>query len=408
MRERLQALGRTDFAFQAYPVTFWDVYGQQGHPVRTTISELGPLLLGRLLNLNDTQSGVLTLVFKIADDNGLLLLDLKDLRAMLQYVGENAEQFRVQYGNVSAASIGAIQRQLLALEQQGGEGLFGEPALNLADFLQTAANGFGLINILTADQLINAPKVYATLLLWLLSELFEVLPEVGDPAKPVGIFFFDEAHLLFADAPKALVEKIEQVVRLIRSKGIGVYFVTQNPLDLPETVLGQLGHRVQHALRAFTPRDQRAVRAAAETFRPNPKVDVVSAITALGVGEALVSVLDPKGIPTPVERAWILPPQSRLAPLSADERQQVIRASVLFGHYEQTFDRHSAYEVLQSRAASIPAAAGAAGWPRGRATGGESIITAMAKSAARSIGTQIGREITRGVLGTLFGLGRRR
>ncbi len=406
--ERVKILGLPDFPFQAYPVTFWDVYGLQGHPVRTTISDMGPLLLSRLLNLNDTQSGVLTLVFKLADDNGLLLLDLKDLRAMLQYVGDNADQVRTQYGNVSAASIGAIQRNLLALEQEGGEVFFGEPALNLADFLQTSAEGRGMINILTADRLINAPKVYATLLLWLLSELFEALPEVGDPPKPTGIFFFDEAHLLFADAPKALLDKIEQVVRLIRSKGIGVYFVTQNPLDLPETVLGQLGHRVQHALRAFTPKEQKAVRAAAETFRPNPKLNVVEAITELGVGEALVSVLDAKGRPTPVERAWILPPQSRLTPLTPAERQQVVHSSLLFGHYEKAIDRQSANEVLQNRAASTQATAPPPRSPgRGAATG-ENIITSMAKSAARSIGTQIGREISRGVLGTLFGWGRRR
>lgn len=407
--ERVKTLGLKDFAFQAYPVTFWDVYGLQGHPVRTTVSEMGPLLLSRLLNLNDTQSGVLTLTFKLADDNGLLLLDLKDLRAMLQFVGDSAEQVRTQYGNVSAASIGAIQRSLLALEHEGGEAFFGEPALNLADFLQTAGDGRGMINILTADRLINAPKVYATLLLWLLSELFEALPEVGDPPKPTGIFFFDEAHLLFDDAPKALLDKIEQVVRLIRSKGIGVYFVTQNPLDLPETVLGQLGHRVQHALRAFTPKEQKAVRAAAETFRPNPGLDVVQAITELGVGEALVSILDAKGRPTPVERAWILPPQSRLTPLTPAERQQAIHSSVLFGHYEKAIDRQSAYEVLQSRAANTEAAA--APLPRGRGRGGaagENIFTSLAKSAARSIGTQIGREISRGVLGTLFGWGRRR
>ena len=405
--ERVKTLGLSDFPFQAYPVTFWDVYGLQGHPVRTTISEMGPLLLSRLLNLNDTQSGVLTLVFKLADDNGLLLLDLKDLRAMLQYVGDNADQVRTQYGNVSAASIGAIQRNLLALEQEDGEIFFGEPALNLADFLQTGADGRGMINILTADRLINAPKVYATLLLWLLSELFEALPEVGDPPKPTGIFFFDEAHLLFADAPKALLDKIEQVVRLIRSKGIGVYFVTQNPLDLPETVLGQLGHRVQHALRAFTPKEQKAVRAAAETFRPNPKLNVVQAITELGVGEALVSVLDAKGRPTPVERAWILPPQSRLTPLSPAERQQVVRTSLIFGHYEKAIDRQSAYEVLQTRAASQAAEPPPQSRGRG-ATAGEKIITSMAKSVARSIGTQIGRELSRGVLGTLFGWGRRR
>ncbi len=295
--ERVETLKLQDYNFRAYPVVFWDVDGVQGHPVRTTISEMGPLLLGRLLNLNDTQSGVLTLVFKIADDNGMLLLDLKDLRAMLQYVGDNAEQFRTQYGNVSAASIGAIQRNLLALEHEGGDALFGEPALNFEDFLQTSAKGEGIINILTADKLINSPKVYATLLLWLLSELFEQLPEVGDPPKPTCVFFFDEAHLLFNDEPKILLDKIEQVVRLIRSKGVGVYFVTQSPLDLPDTVLGQLGNRVQHALRAFTPRDQKAVKAAAETFRTNPKLNVVEAITELGVGEGLVSVLDEKGVP---------------------------------------------------------------------------------------------------------------
>lgn len=406
--ERVKTLDLTDFTFRAYPATFWDVYGQMGHPVRTTISAMGPLLLGRLLNLNETQSGVLTLVFKIADDHGLLLLDLKDLRAMLQFVGENAEQFRTQYGNVAAGSIGAIQRHLLALEHQGGEAFFGEPALNLADLLQIDGEGRGMINILTADRLIQAPKVYATLLLWLLSELFESLPEVGDPPKPTGIFFFDEAHLLFNDAPKALLAKIEQVVRLIRSKGIGVYFVTQNPLDLPATVLGQLGHRVQHALRAFTPKEQKAVRAAAETFRPNPGLDVVAAITELGVGEALVSVLDAKGIPTPVQRAWILPPQSRLTPLSDRERQEVIRRSVLYGHYDRAIDRQSAYELLQSRAAQAPDLGTPAPRGVGRRPAGENIITAMAKSAARSIGTQIGREITRGVLGTLFGWGKRR
>ncbi len=406
--ERVKTLGLQDFAFQAYPVTFWDVYGVQGHPVRTTISEMGPLLLSRLLNLNDTQSGVLTVVFKLADDHGLLLLDLKDLQAMLQYVGDHADEVRTRYGNVSAASIGAIQRNLLTLEHQGGEAFFGEPALNLADFLQTGGDGKGMINILAADRLLQAPKVYATLLLWLLSELFEALPEVGDPPKPTGIFFFDEAHLLFDDAPKALLEKIEQVVRLIRSKGIGVYFVTQNPLDLPQTVLGQLGHRVQHALRAFTPKEQKAVRAAAETFRPNPDLDVVQAITALGVGEALVSVLDAKGIPTPVQRAYILPPQSRLTPLTPAERQQVVQTSVIYGHYERTIDRQSAYEILQQRAAEAAAAMPppAARTRTGRSS--ESIITSMAKSAARSIGTQIGREISRGVLGTLFGWGRRR
>ncbi len=408
--ERVETLKLQDFNFRAYPVVFWDVDGVQGHPVRTTISEMGPLLLGRLLNLNDTQSGVLTLVFKIADDNGLLLLDLKDLRAMLQYVGDNAEQFQTQYGNVSAASIGAIQRNLLSLEHEGGAALFGEPALNFEDFLQTSAKGEGVINILTADKLINSPKVYATLLLWLLSELFEQMPEVGDPAKPTCIFFFDEAHLLFTDAPKILMDKIEQVVRLIRSKGVGVYFVTQNPLDLPDTVLGQLGNRVQHALRAFTPRDQKAVKAAAETFRTNPKLKVVEAITELGVGEGLVSVLDEKGVPTPVERAWILPPQSRLTPLTQEERQQVIQSSVMKGHYEKPIDRESAYEILKARAGADEAAAMAEAAAKQRAkeaakTG--KVIESMARGAARSIGTQIGRQLSRGVLGTLFGWGKK-
>jgi uncharacterized protein len=312
--ERVEDLALSDFSYQGFPVVFWDVEGVQGHPVRTTISEMGPLLLARLLNLNDTQSGVLSLIFKVADDNGLLLLDLKDLRAMMQYAGDNVAQFRTQYGNISAASVGAIQRNLLALEQQGADRLFGEPALNLDDLFQTSATGEGVINILAADKLMQAPNLYATLLLWLLSELFEELPEVGDLPKPKLMFFFDEAHLLFDNAPKVLVDKIEQVVRLIRSKGVGVYFVTQNPLDLPDEVLGQLGNRVQHALRAFTPRDQKAVKAAAQTFRVNPKLDVGRAITELGVGEALISVLDKKGIPTPVERAWVLPPQSRLTP----------------------------------------------------------------------------------------------
>ena len=405
--ERVKILGLGDFNYQGYPVAFWDVEGIQGHPVRTTISDMGPLLLARLLNLNDIQSGILTLIFKIADDHGLLLLDLKDLRAMAQYVGDNADQFRTQYGNIAAASVGAIQRNLLGLEQQGGDRLFGEPALNLDDFLQTSATGAGVINILAADKLMNAPKLYATLLLWLLAELFEKLPEVGDPPKPTCIFFFDEAHLLFEDAPKVLLEKIEQVVRLVRSKGVGVYFVTQNPLDLPDTVLGQLGNRVQHALRSFTPRDQKAVRAAAETFRANPRLDVATAITELKVGEALVSVLDEKGAPTRVERAWILPPRSRLTPLSPGERDQAIRASVLYGHYERLVDRESAYEILKAKAESVQAQedirAGQKGQspsPLGQA--GE-ILGDMAKSAARSIGTQIGRQIMRGILGSLFG-----
>src|SRR5262247_173947 len=317
--ERVSKLGLKNFQYAGYPTVFWDLYGQQGHPVRTTISDMGPLLMSRLLKLNETQTGVLTLVFKIADDNGLLLLDLKDLRAMLQHVGDNAAQFKTQYGNVSAASIGTIQRALLALEEQGADNFFGEPAFDLDDMMQTDTEGRGVINILTADKLINAPKLYATFLLWMLAELFERLTEAADPEKPKLVFFFDEAHLLFDDAPKALLQKIEQVVRLIRSKGVGVYFVTQNPLDVPETVLGQLGNRVQHALRAFTPRDQKAVQTAATTLRANPELDTAKVITELGVGEALVSFLDEKGRPTVVERAWILPPASRIGPISAQE-----------------------------------------------------------------------------------------
>ena len=405
--ERIEDLKLTNFKYQAYPVVFWDPEGVQGHPVRTTISEMGPLLLSRLLNLNDTQSGVLTLIFKIADDNGLLLLDLKDLQAMAQYAGDNADQFRTSYGNVSSASVGAIQRSLLALEQQKADKLFGEPALNLDDLIQTSAQGQGVINILAADQLIQAPSRYATFLLWLLSDLFERLPEVGDPPKPKLIFFFDEAHLLFEDAPKALVDKIEQVVRLIRSKGVGVFFVTQNPLDLPDRVLGQLGNRVQHALRAFTPRDQKNVKAAADTFRANPKVDVGRAITELGVGEGLVSVLDDKGTPTPVERAWILPPQSRLTPLTPAERDQVVKGSVLYGRYEKTVDRQSAHEILKSRAELAKEGEAARGAQKRQPPSPEEqagkILLDMGKSAARSAGTQIGRQIMRGILGSLFG-----
>jgi len=400
--ERAQQLGIANFQYLGFPTVFWDVYGEQGHPVRTTVSEMGPLLLGRLLNLNETQSGVLTLAFKIADDNGLLLLDLKDLRAMLQFVGENAAQFKTRYGNVSAASVGAIQRGLLALEEQGGDKFFGEPALDLEDLIQTDASGRGVINILAADKLINAPKLYATFLLWLLSELFERLPEVGDVEKPKLAFFFDEAHLLFDDAPEALLDKVEQVIRLIRSKGIGVYFVTQNPLDVPDAVLGQLGNRVQHALRAFTPRDQKAVKAAAQTFRQNKEIDVETVITELGVGEALVSFLNEKGQPTPVERALIYPPQSQLPPFVAAEREQLIRRSTLHGHYEKAVDRESAYEMLKARApntetAHAPAQTG--GWQEqaGKLAG------ALAKSAAHAIGSQVGREIIRGVLGSIFG-----
>jgi DNA helicase HerA-like ATPase len=406
--ERVSQLALDAFQFADCPTVFWDLYGQQGHPVRTTISDMGPLLMSRLLNLNETQSGVLTLVFKIADDNGMLLLDLNDLRAMLQHVGDNAAQFKTQYGNVSAASIGTIQRGLLGLEQQGGDKFFGEPSLDLDDMMQTDGSGRGVINILVADKLINAPKLYATFLLWLLSELFERLPEVGDPEKPKLAFFFDEAHLLFNDAPKALLEKIEQVVRLIRSKGVGVYFCTQNPLDVPETVLGQLGNRVQHALRAFTPRDQKAVKAAATTFRQNQDLDVESVITELGVGEALVSFLDEKGHPNVVARALIFPPQSQLTPLTPAEREEVIKQSTLYGHYEQVVDRESAYEMLKARAPQ--AQAGQAPASSGNAWQGQAgeMLEALGKSAARAIGSQVGREIMRGVLGSIFGSTTRR
>ena len=344
LKARLEKMGVTDWQPRANPVVFWDVFGEAGHPVRATVSDMGPLLLARLLNLNDTQTGVLQLVFKIADDNGLLLLDLKDLRAMVQHVGENAKSFTTEYGNVSAASVGAIQRGLLTLGEQGGDAFFGEPMLDINDLMQTDG-GKGIVNILAADKLMASPRLYSTFLLWLLSELFEQLPEVGDVDKPKLVFFFDEAHLLFNEAPPALLEKIEQVVRLIRSKGVGVYFVTQNPLDIPDTVLGQLGNRVQHALRAFTPRDQKAVKTAAETLRPNPAFDAAAAITELGVGEALISFLDEKGRPNVVERAFVLPPASRIGPLTAEERQAVIKASLVYGVYEKTLDRESAFEL---------------------------------------------------------------
>ena len=410
--ERVSNLGLKDFSFEDYPVTFWDVFGEQGHPVRTTISEMGPLLLSRILSLNEIQSGVLSITFKIADDNGHLLLDFKDLRAMVQFVGDNAEQFKTQYGNISAASVGAIQRNLLTLEEQGADKYFGEPALNIEDLMQTGSKGKGMINILTADKLMQSPRIYATFLLWLLSELFEQLPEVGDPEKPKLVFFFDEAHLLFEDVPKALEEKIEQVVRLIRSKGVGVYFITQNPLDLPETVLGQLGNRVQHALRAFTPKDQKSVKAAAETFRANPKLNVVKTITELAVGEALVSVLDEKGTPTIVERALIYPPHSRLSPLSPEERTRFVRESVLYGHYEKTVDRESAYEKLKAKAEQMKmdpqeeaAQKRRTAEPKSQT---EQLLGAAVKSAAHAIGSQLGRQIIRGVLGSIFGGGRKR
>jgi DNA helicase HerA-like ATPase len=404
--ERVAKLQIEDFQFAGFPTVFWDLYGNQGHPVRTTVSDMGPLLIARLLNLNETQSGVLNLVFKIADDNGMLLLDLKDQRAMLQYVGDNAAQFKTQYGNVSAASIGAIQRALLELESQGAEQFFGEPALDLDDLMQTDNKSRGVINILAAEKLIHAPKLYATFLLWLLAELFERLPEVGDPEKPKLVFFFDEAHLLFDDAPPVLLDKIEQVIRLIRSKGVGVYFVTQNPLDVPDIVLGQLGNRVQHALRAFTPRDQKAVKAAAQTFRQNPNIDVEAVITELGVGEALVSFLDEKGRPDVVDRALIYPPRSQLPPLSSAERESVMKQSAIYGHYEKAVDRESAYEMLKARApvTEKPAAKEGSSW---QSDAGQ-LLDAFGKSAARAIGSHVGREIIRGVLGSLFGTPKRR
>jgi DNA helicase HerA-like ATPase len=426
LQERLSALGVTDWEPTKYTLTLWDVFGEQGHPIRATVSDMGPLLLGRLLSLNDTQAGVLQIVFKVADDNGLLLLDL------------NARELTTRYGNVSSASIGAIQRGLLTLEEQGGDRFFGEPMLNIMDLIQTDAAGRGVINILAADKLCNAPKLYASFLLWMLAELFEQLPEAGDLEKPKLVFFFDEAHLLFTDAPPALLEKIEQVVRLIRSKGVGVYFVTQNPLDVPETVLGQLGNRVQHALRAFTPRDQKAVKVAAETMRTNPAFSTEAAITELGVGEALLSFLDAKGTPCIVERALVLPPCSRIGPMTADERNAAINGSLVYGTYEEALDRESAYEKLASmpsakrggpQAAPATPAGGAPPAPQdegggllgglGGALGGilfgstgprggkhDGLAQMAAKSATRTIGSAIGREIVRGVLGSILG-GRR-
>jgi uncharacterized protein len=398
---------------EACPVAFLDVFGEGGHPLRTTISEMGPLLLSRILGLNDTQAGVLQVAFRAADDDGLLLLDVKDLRAMLEFVTVNAAALRARYGNVAATSVGAIQRSLLALEAEGGDRLFGEPALDLADLFRTDLSGRGQVTVLHAERLFRSPRLYAAVLLWILSELFEELPEVGDRDKPRLVLFLDEAHLLFADAPQELQGKIEQVVRLIRSKGVGVYLATQNPLDVPDAVLGQLGNRVQHALRAYTPRDQRAVRAAAETFRPNPGLDVERAITELGVGEALVSFLDAKGTPQPVERALVLPPRSRLAPLTADERAQAVAASPLRGRYDSPVDRESAHELLQKRAAAKEAEAPPvpAGGSRGqRAAPGAAgdMLGKMAQSAMRAAGTQIGRAVMRGILGSMFGGGGRR
>ena len=403
LSERISNLRLTDFQFEAAPVEFWDLFGESGHRLRATVSDMGPLLFSRLLNLNETQAGVLSIVFKIADDNGLLLLDLKDLKAMLQHVGEKAADFRAQYGNISPVSIGAIQRNLLVLEEQGGDSFFGEPALNLEDLMQTDAHGRGMINVLSAERLVHSPKIYATFLLWLIAELFENLPEVGDVEKPKLLFFFDEAHLLFDEAPRALLDKIQQVVRLIRSKGVGIFFVTQNPLDLPDSVLGQLGNRVQHALRAFTPRDQKAVRAAAETFRQNPNINVENVITELAVGEALVSFLDPQGRPEVVDRAFIMPPRTQFPPLTPDERRRIIEASPAGRVYGQEIDRESAYEKLKARAETSAPPPDSPEAPAPRAAKRDSILDGFVKSAARSIGTQVGRELIRGVLGSLLG-----
>ena len=434
--ERLKTLNIESVPFAASPVMFWDLFGQQGHPIRTTISEIGPLLLAQMLNLNDTQEGVLSAVFRIADDQGLLLIDFKDLKAMLTYVSENAAELKAEYGNLSPASLGAIQRNLLALGDQGGEQFFGEPSLNILDFIQTDTQGQGYINILAADKLMNTPKLYATFLLWMLSELFGQLPEVGDMDKPKLVFFFDEAHLLFENASPALQQKIEQVVRLIRSKGVGIYFITQNPLDLPESVLGQLGNRVQHALRAFTPKDQKAVKTAADTFRANPEFKVDQAITELAVGEALISCLDEQGTPQIVERGWVMPPYSSFTPITPEERQVIIGQSIVAGVYDQAVDRDSAYELLQKKvlqqsqqkqadelekqqskeqdalakqqakeqerfAKEQQKAAEKAQRDREKLT--QDIVGTFAKSAARSLGGSTGQKIVRGLLGSLFG-----
>lgn len=455
IQERIQQLGLGEFPFSGVPVTFWDVFGEQGHPVRTTVSDMGPLLFGRLLGLNETQTGVLNIVFKVADDNGLLLLDMKDLRAMVQYVGDNAKTVKTEYGNVSTSSIGAIQRGLLQLEEQGGDKFFGEPALELDALIRTDSNGQGMVNILAADKLMQSPTIYATFLLWLLSELFERLPEVGDLDKPKLVFFFDEAHLLFTDAPQSLLQKIEQVVRLVRSKGVGVFFITQNPIDIPDVVLGQMGNRVQHALRAYTPRDQKAVKSAAQTFRANPNLDVETTITELGVGEALVSTLDEEGVPAMVQRAFILPPHSQIGPIMPDQRQQILRQSLFYGKYEKTMDRESAYEKLKGRAeqaareSEAAAAAEAAEAERAarekeqiaqaklaekeraarekeflaqqrrdaaarlkgnRGRKSDDVVQTFSKSAGRELGKAagtVGGQLMRGLLGSLIGGGRK-
>lgn len=425
LKERLTRLGLPEPVWGGCPTALWDVFGEQGVPVRATVSDMGPLLLGRMLALNDTQQGVLALVFKVADDEGQLLLDMKDLRAMLQNVAERAGELKLRYGNVSAASVGAIQRALLQLEAEGGDRFFGEPMLDVADLMRTTAQGQGVVNILAADKLMQSPRLYGVFLLWLLADLYERLPEVGDPAQPKLVFFFDEAHLLFQDAPAALLTKIEQVVRLVRSKGVGVYFVTQNPLDIPDTVLGQLGNRVQHALRAFTPRDQKAVRTAAQTMRPKPGLDIEAAITELGVGEALVSFLDAQGRPTPTERAWVLPPGSRIGPATDQERQALRRDMPLAAKYETAVDRESAYEKLTARAAAEAAPQDAPAGSAAPAAEGGGLLQGlndalfgstgprggkrdgMVQSAAKSAVRQVTRDLVRGILGSLLGSRRR-
>ncbi len=424
--KRAEVIGLKPYDHQEFPAIFWDLYGEQGHPIRATVSEMGPLLLSRLMNLSDAQEGVLNIAFRIADEDGMLLLDLKDLQAMLTHVADRARELQTRYGNVSKESVGSIQRSLLVLEEQGGDKFFGEPALNIADIMRTTPDGRGAINILAADKLMMNPRLYGTFLLWLLSELFEVLPEIGDPEKPKLVFFFDEAHLLFNEAPKALLERIEQVVRLIRSKGVGVYFVTQNPLDIPETVLAQLGNRIQHALRAYSPRETKAVKVAAETFRPNPDFDTYQSILSLGTGEALVSTLEEKGIPSMVQRTLVRPPAARLGPVTPEERRAIINQSPVSGQYDRTIDRESAYEILQRKMAEAKAEAeqpdaepqsSGGGWrlpdfgggsstssgttARPRASSRQTITETAMKSVVRSVGSSLGRALIRGILGSL-------
>lgn len=440
--KRAEQVKLDPYEFQEFPVIFWDLFGEKGHPIRATISEMGPLLLSRLMDLSDAQEGILNIAFEIADDEGLLLLDLADLRAMLAHLGENAKEFSARYGNIQSSSLGAIQRNLLVLEREGAEHFFGEPALKISDLMRTTRDGLGAINVLAADRLMMNPRLYATFLLWLLSELFEELPEVGDPEKPKLVFFFDEAHLLFDEAPKILIERVEQVVRLIRSKGVGVFFVTQNPLDVPDTVLSQLGNRVQHALRAYSPREQKAVKVAADTFRPNPEIDTFEAITQLGVGEALVSTLEAKGVPGIVQRTLIRPPSSRLGPITDAERAEIVKLSPVAGLYDETVDRESAAEMLKERAQKAADAAEKAErheeaaqkddsgsrWtlpdfddddgrrtttssrsrsttkrstPTRRTSGRQTVAEAAMKSLARTVSSQLGRALVRGILGSL-------